>query len=70
MCWMFILAFAGIVLYAVIDTLGLSWVQPYESIVNMALGFASGTLLTGFLYSSRYIFKLKAIKARLFHKMK
>lgn len=70
MCWMFILAFLGIIFYAVIDALGLSWVQPYESIVNVALGFASGTLLTGFLYSSRYIIKIKAAKARLFHREK
>lgn len=70
MCWLFILAFLGIVFYAVIDTLGLSWVQPYEAIVNIALGFASGILLTGFLYSSRYILKIRAFKMRLFHKTK
>lgn len=42
------IALVGIIIYAVIDTLGLSLVQLYESIVNIVLGFAAGTLLTGF----------------------
>ncbi len=70
MRYMFMIAFTGIVVYAIIDMLGLSWVQPYESIVNAALGFAAGTLLTGFLYSSRYITKIKSVKARILRKEK
>lgn len=70
MRYMFMIAFTGIAVYAIIDMLGLSWVQPYESIVNVALGFAAGTLLTGFLYSSRYITKIKSVKARILRKEK
>ena len=59
MCAMFVLAIA------VIDIAGLERTQPYETIVSTVLGFVLGTLLTGFLYSSRYISKLKEAKARL-----
>lgn len=47
---------------AVIDILKLSETEPYNTI---ALGFVLGTLLTGFLYASRYIVKLKEAKVRL-----
>lgn len=65
MCALFILALAGMVIYAVIDILGLSGAEPYETIISIALGFVVGTLLTGFLYASRYIAKLKEAKMRL-----
>lgn len=65
MCAMFVLAIAGMVIFAVIDIAGLERTQPYETIVSTVLGFVLGTLLTGFLYSSRYISKLKEAKARL-----
>lgn len=39
--------------------------QPYASIMNAALGFILGTLLTGLLYTSRYMSKAKAYKMRL-----
>lgn len=61
MCAMFVLAIVGMVIFAVIDIAGLERTQPYETIVSTVLG----TLLTGFLYSSRYISKLKEAKARL-----
>ena len=67
---MFALAFIGMVAYAIIDLLGLSKTQPYETIVSIALGFISGTLLTGLLYSSRYILRLKSVKMRLAKKLK
>ena len=53
-------------IYMAIDMLGLSEVQPYTSIINVILGFVTGDLLTGVLYSSRYITKIKAMKRRLF----
>lgn len=65
MCAMFIVAIVGMVVYIAIDTLGLAEVQPYEAIVNIALGFVLGTLLTGALYSSRYMSRIKAAKIRL-----
>ncbi len=65
MCAMFIIALVGMAVYAGIDLLGLSGAEPYETIISIALGFVVGTLITGLLYASRYIAKLKAAKMRL-----
>ena len=70
MCAMFLVAIIGMVVYMVIDILGLAEVQPYEAIVNIALGFVLGTLLTGLLYSSRYIAKIRAAKIRLLKRIR
>lgn len=70
MCVMFLIAIIGMVIYAGIDILGLARVQPYEAIVNVALGFILGTLLTGLLYASRYMSKAKAYKVRLLKKLR
>lgn len=65
MCAMFLIANVGICIYMGIDLLGLSGTEPYETIVSITLGFVWGTLITGFLYSSRYIGKLKNARDRL-----
>lgn len=65
MCMMFIVAILGMVVFAVIDILGLERTQPYATIVSVTNGFVVGTLLTGLLYASRYIAKLKASRMRL-----
>lgn len=65
MCAMFLIALIGMAVYAGIDLLGLSGAEPYETIISIALGFVVGTLITGLLYASRYIAKLKAAKVRL-----
>ena len=49
MCVMYLISIFGMVIYAGIDILGLAEVQPYEAIVNSALGFILGTLLTGLM---------------------
>ena len=69
MCIMFLIATIGMVIYAGIDILSLTEVQPYEAIVNVVLGFILGTLLTGLLYASRYMSKAKAYKVRLLKKL-
>lgn len=65
MCAMFLIALVGMAVYAGIDLLGLSGAEPYETIISIVLGFVVGTLITGLLYASRYIGKLKAAKMRL-----
>lgn len=65
MCIMFVIAILGMVVFAVIDFLGLERTQPYATIVSITCGFVSGTLLTGLAYASRYIVKLKASRTRL-----
>lgn len=69
-CVMFLIAIAGMAVYAGIDILGLAETQPYETIVSIALGFVLGTLLTGLLYASRYMSKAKAYKMRLLKKIR
>lgn len=70
MCVMFLIAIIGMMIYEGIDILGLAEKQPYEAIINSAFGFVLGTLLTGLLYASRYMSKVKAYKARLLKKLK
>ena len=65
MCIMFAAAIAGMVVFAVIDILRLSEVEPYNTIASIALGLVLGVLITGFLYASRYIAKIKEAKTRL-----
>ncbi len=65
MCIMFAAAILGMVVFAVIDILGLERTQPYETVINIIIGFIVGTLWTGFLYASRYIVKLKESRMRL-----
>lgn len=55
----FLIALVGMVIYKMIDVLGLSRVEPYEAIVSCIYGLVLGALLTGLLYSSRSIIKVK-----------
>lgn len=70
MCVVFLIAIVCMAIYAGIDILGLAEVQPYEAIVDIALGFVLGTLLAGLLYASRYMSKAKAYKVRLLKKLR
>ncbi len=65
MCIMFAAAILGMVVFALIDILGLERTQPYATIVSTTVGFVVGTLLTGLLYAGRYMAKLKASRMRL-----
>ena len=65
MCIMFAMAFIGMIVFAVIDIAGLERTQPYATIVSLAWGYVGGALLTGLLYASRYIAKLKESRTRL-----
>lgn len=70
MCAMFLIAIVGMLLYMIIDLSGLSRMEPYETIVSAVLGFVWGTLITGFLYSSRYIARLNSAKTRLLNRLR
>lgn len=70
MCAMFIIALVGMAIYEVIEFLGLSRTEPYITIIHTTWGFVSGTLITGFLYASRYIVKLKEARARLTRRLR
>ena len=62
---MFIVAVGCMGVFVVIDIAGLWDTDPYEAIANIALGFILGTLLTGIIYSSGKLARLKAAKRRL-----
>ena len=70
MCAMFIIAIIGIVVYIGIDLMRLSEIEPYNTIVNISLGFVLGALITGLLYASRYIAKIKEARVRLTKELK
>lgn len=65
MCVMFAAAILGLIVMGVIYLCGLERTQPFASIVTVSGGFVSGTLVTGFVYASRTITKLKASRTRL-----
>lgn len=65
MCIMFAAAILGMVVFAIIDILGLERTQPYATIVSIAWGYIGGALWAGLLYASRYIVKLKESRMRL-----
>lgn len=70
MCAMFIIAIVGMIIYIGIDISGLSGREPYETIISISLGFVFGTLLTGLLYASRYIGRIKTAKMRMAGKLR
>ena len=63
--WVFLAALAGMAVYMVFDLLGLLERQPYASIVDVILGLVMGALLTGLLYSTHYITRVRAAKLRI-----
>ncbi len=64
------IAILGMAAVAIIHSLNLERTQPYVGIMEAVLGFILGTLLTGLLYASRYISKVRAYKARLLKKLR
>lgn len=70
LCYMFMAGLAAFAVYMVIDITGLSEVRIYDDIAGFMLGLVLGDLLLGVLYSSRYISKVKAAKARLLKRLK
>lgn len=66
--YVFIAGLVCMLIYMAIDIAGLSGVQPYEAVADLVLGLLLGGLVTGVLYSSRYITKIKAAKMRLFRR--
>ena len=70
MCVMFTIAIVGMAVYIGIDLMRLSEVEPYNTIVDVSLGFVLGALITGLLYASRYIAKIKEAKVRLMKELR
>lgn len=62
---LFILGVIAFIVYMFLDIRGLTSSGIYENIADAALGLVFGMLLTGVLYTSRYITRIKAFKQRL-----
>lgn len=69
-CALFVLAIVAMIVYAVIETKGLASTGVYEIIASGSLGFVSGILVVGVLYTSGYLTKIKALKRRILGKSK
>lgn len=69
MHFLFLLALISMAVYTGIDLLGLAEVAPYENGGSLALGFVTGALITGFLYTGRTSAKLKETKIRLLRRI-
>ena len=54
----------GIIVFAIIDLIGLSDIEPYKFIAEFSLGFSSGLLIVGAVVTSRYGAKIRAFKSR------
>ncbi len=63
---LFLLAVGALAVYMVIEQMGLSGTGVYEDIASAALGLVLGILLAGVLYTTPYIWKVKAFKQRVF----
>lgn len=63
--WIGVITF---IIYLVLDTLGLAERGITEAIASFCCGFSLGMLIVAVIYTSRYIYKFKAIKKRLLHR--
>lgn len=66
----FIIGIISFIIYAVLETQGLTETGIYENIANFALGFILGVLILGVLFTSRYMLKISAFKQRLRNRIK
>lgn len=54
----------GIIVFAIIDLIGLSDIEPYKFIAEFSLGFSSGQLIVGAVVTGLYGAKIRAFKSR------
>lgn len=59
----------GMIIYALIDLFGLTAIQPYRTIVNVVLGIVIGALITGAIYTSQHMSRIRAAKIRLWERI-
>lgn len=68
--YVFLTGILAMVLYLTIDALDLITTPPYDAIAGFLLGLVLGGLLAGALYSSRYMYRIKAAKLRLLRRLR
>lgn len=65
--FLFLAGLAAFIVYMIIDVQGMSEIPFYDNVASAMLGIVLGVLLTGVLYTSRYMAKIRAFKMRLLH---
>lgn len=66
MCVMFVCGVIAFTIYLVMEYLGVADNEGIqEDVASCALGFAYGVMITGIIYTSGYLAKIKAFKRRL-----
>lgn len=67
---LFLIAILSFIVYAILEIQGLTAIGIYGNIASFTLGIILGTLITGAIYTSRYIGKIRAFKLRLLNREK
>ena len=67
---LFLLGIGALLVYLFLEQQGLSSAGVYEDIASVALGLVLGILMGGVLYTTPYIWKIKAFKQRVLGKQK
>lgn len=67
---LFLLGIGALLVYLFLEQQGLSSTGVYEDIASVALGLVLGILMGGVLYTTPYIWKIKAFKQRVLGKQK
>lgn len=67
---LFLIAILSFIVYAILEIQGLTAIGIYGNIASFTLGIILGTLITGAIYTSRYIGKIQAFKLRLLNREK
>lgn len=65
MHYIFIAGVVAFIVYMILEILDLTDTGVYEGIASYALGVVLGILLTGVIFTSRYMAKIRAFKMRL-----
>lgn len=66
--YLFVAALICIIVYAAIDINQLSTIEPWNSIASICMGFVTGILMTGVIYTSGHYRKIAQAKSRLFRR--
>ncbi len=63
--WLFVAGLIGLLVAAVLICLGVDDTEPYDLISGVGLGVATGVIVCGVIFTSRYAARIRAFKMRL-----
>lgn len=62
--YIFIGGLIAMLIYIILESRGLTEINTYNNIASFMLGIVFGVLVTGIIYTSKYILKIRAFKVR------